>query len=454
LPGLQTSRKLAVKCEQVYRSQPVQSLSVSQLNQAIAAVLSNSIGSVRVVGEVSNFKLARSGHRYFTLKDDTAQISCVMWRGRSLSFLPSDGMQVVVTGELTVYAPRGQYQIDCRSLTPLGRGELYLAFEALKEQLTASGYFAQERKRPLPSLPLHIGVVTSATGAAIRDILTTLDRRLPACRVTVAPVAVQGDRAPAEIATAIARLNRETDCQVLIVGRGGGSLEDLWAFNTPVVAEAIYQSRIPIVSAVGHETDATIADFVADARAATPTAAATLVTPQTRADLLQHLQRQHQQLDGAVQFALQWAAERSQALSRSYAFRSIPQRFQLAAQQVDAVEARLQQLTQQALHFKQLQLAASHRHLQALHPLAPLERGFALLRGQKGWLGVEDSLRNYSTVTVVRSREMARVAVEVVKPNPLQTVANDPSSQPQKGKENLENLAQFVGAASRLSRHP
>ncbi|MGK7906751.1 MAG: exodeoxyribonuclease VII large subunit [Synechococcus sp.] len=407
----------------------MQAISVTQLNQAIAAILSESVGTVSVMGEISNFTRARSGHRYFTLKDEGGQISCTLWRGRSLSFLPGNGMKVIVTGELTVYSPRGQYQIDCIQVQPLGQGELYLAFEALKEELAAKGYFDRDRKRPLPSLPLKVGVVTSATGAAIRDILSTLERRMPACQVYLVATAVQGERAPEEIANAIATLNRETSCNVAIVGRGGGSLEDLWAFNTVEVADAIVQSEIPIISAVGHETDFTIADFVADARAATPTAAAELASPQPLQNLLAWLDDRQMLLDERIGNALQEQNTRLEVLGNSFGFRSAGDRLHAAQQQVDEGEAKLTIAMRQAFVRKQQQLAVTATQLKALNPLAPLERGFALIRRQGKLLSPQNSMEEGDRVEIVRTKQTARATIDGISRTSSQDLGKkDPQS--------------------------
>ncbi|MEM9537815.1 MAG: exodeoxyribonuclease VII large subunit [Cyanobacteria bacterium P01_E01_bin.45] len=392
----------------------MQSISVSQLNQAIAAILDETVGTVSVVGEISNFTRARSGHRYFTLKDDGAQVSCTLWRGRSLSFLPSDGMKVVVTGDVTVYSPRGQYQIDCVRVEPLGQGELYLAFEALKEELAANGYFDADRKRPLPVLPLKVGVVTSATGAAVRDIFSTLERRMPACEVTLVAAAVQGERAPAEVAAAIATLNRETSCDVAIVGRGGGSLEDLWAFNTVEVANAILDSEIPVISAVGHETDFTIADFVADARAATPTAAAELASPQPAANVLAWLDNRQQLMGDRIQDRLQELRQRLESQRDSYGFRTVGDRLRAAQQQVDELESKLSGLVQQQLKDRSQVLELLSTQLKALRPLAPLDRGFAIVKRDGQALAGEDVLEEGDRVEIVLSQQTARATIDEI----------------------------------------
>jgi exodeoxyribonuclease VII large subunit len=257
---------------------PSHCITVSELTHSIRTLLEPSFRSVKVQGEVSNVKLQGSGHLYFTLKDSQAQIAAVMFRKEtsSLTKIPKEGDQIFVEGSLSLYAPRGSYQIVVRSLQYQGEGELWLRFHELKDKLAQRGWFASERKKKLPRFPTTIGVVTSPTGAAIRDILQVLTRRFQGIRVLLCPVKVQGEGAGDEIRDAIELLNRYELADLLIVGRGGGSIEDLWAFNEEVVATAIYESKIPIISAVGHETDVTLSDFVADVRAPTPSAAAEL----------------------------------------------------------------------------------------------------------------------------------------------------------------------------------
>ena len=253
--------------------------SVSALTAEVKAVLEDGFSAIWVEGELSNFKHHTSGHMYFTLKDAQAQIRGVMFRGhnRLLRFHPIDGLAVLVSGTVTVYERRGEYQINVEFMEPRGVGALQLAFEQLKAKLEAEGLFDEARKRPLPLLPRRIGIITSPTGAVIRDMLTIIGRRFPGLEVLIHPVAVQGECAAAEVAAALERLGARADLDVLIVARGGGSLEDLWAFNEEGVARAIVASAVPVISAVGHETDVTIADFVADLRAPTPSAAAELV---------------------------------------------------------------------------------------------------------------------------------------------------------------------------------
>ncbi len=270
-------------------------LTISELTRDIKEVLESVFSECWVTGEISNFSQPASGHMYFSLKDETASLRCVFFRGSNLrlKYLPADGMQVIAQGRVSIYEKGGQYQLYVNTLEPKGQGALQLAFEQLKEKLAREGLFDEARKKPLPFLPRKIGIVTSPTGAVIHDMLRILDRRFGAAHVVLAPVPVQGDQAPPAIIEAVAKLNAFSDVDVIIIARGGGSLEDLWAFNDEGVARAIAASRAPVISAVGHETDFTIADFVADRRAPTPSAAAEIVMP-SRAELdetLDHLTR-------------------------------------------------------------------------------------------------------------------------------------------------------------------
>lgn len=254
-------------------------LSIEQLNVQIKQLLENQIATVWVQGEISNFKPHTSGHFYFSLKDAKSQITAVMFRGHNskLKFKPKDGMEVIVRGKVSVYEPRGTYQILCEMMEPVGAGALQRAFEELKEKLKKEGLFETARKKPVPSFPKHIAVVTSPTGAAIRDILNIMSRRAPNVQVTVVPTVVQGADAAPQICEAFLRAQKIPDIDVIILGRGGGSIEDLWAFNDETLARLISESLVPVISAVGHEIDFTISDFVSDLRAPTPSAAAELV---------------------------------------------------------------------------------------------------------------------------------------------------------------------------------
>ncbi len=263
-------------------------LSVGQLTGLIKITLEESFSNLRIIGEVSNLKVYPSGHWYFSLKDDDAVISCVMWKSYApgVKFKPADGMRVILEGKLSVYPPRGNYQFDTRKIDTAGEGALFVAFERLKKKLAAEGLFDLDHKQEIPKIPMRIGIVTSTQGAALQDMISVAKRRFPLIELIIAGAQVQGAEAPKSIVAAIDGLNKivnsKSICDVIILGRGGGSIEDLWAFNDEDVARAIYRSKIPIVSAVGHQTDVTIADFVADLRAATPTAAMELITPDIR----------------------------------------------------------------------------------------------------------------------------------------------------------------------------
>lgn len=278
---------------------------VSRLNQTVRLLLEQEMGQVWISGEISNFTQPSSGHWYFTLKDDTAQVRCAMFRNsnRRVTFRPQHGQQVLVRANITLYEPRGDYQIIVESMQPAGEGLLQQKYEQLKAKLSAEGLFDHQFKKPLPS-PAHcVGVITSKTGAALHDILHVLKRRDPSLPVIIYPTAVQGDDAPGQIVRAIELANARRECDVLIVGRGGGSLEDLWSFNDERVARAIFASLIPVVSAVGHETDVTIADFVADLRAPTPSAAAEVVS-RNQLELLRQIQNGQQRLEMAMDYFL------------------------------------------------------------------------------------------------------------------------------------------------------
>ena len=336
---------------------------------------------VWVRGEVSNFSRSPSGHLYFSLKDSEAQVRCVMWKNAALrlSFLPRDGLAVEAHGSMNIYPASGQVQLYVDSLRPGGEGALYQEFLRLKARLEAEGLFDPAHKRPLPPLPAHIGIVTSATGAALQDMLHTLSRRLPLVHVTLAPTAVQGVDAPGGIIAALQHLNQLPNLDVILLARGGGSIEDLWAFNDEHVARAIYQSRIPVISGVGHETDFTIADFVADLRAPTPTAAAELATPITVQDLADGLRASREKLASAARAQLD--ARRSWlSLAQEQLKQHAPhQRIRNALQRQDDLRTRLDRAIFTGLANQSLRLAASNARLEGLNPLAVLRRGYALL---------------------------------------------------------------------------
>ena len=258
-----------------------QIFSVSEITKSIKFILESTFEKISIEGEISNFKAHGSGHWYFNLKDEGAVINCTMWKGVNnyVFFTPEDGMKIIVTGRITVYPPRGSYQIDVRSMKPAGVGELQAAFERLKKKLFEEGLFDEESKKAIPTFPKKIGLITAADGAAVKDMISVAERRFPLVELLIAPTKVQGAGAAENIVNNIRKLNLLKDIDVIILARGGGSIEDLWAFNEEIVARAIYKSKIPIISGVGHEVDFTIADFVADLRAPTPSVAMELATP-------------------------------------------------------------------------------------------------------------------------------------------------------------------------------
>lgn len=324
---------------------------------------------VWVRGEISNFKQHSRGHMYFTLKDENARIQSVMFLNdnRFLDFRPEDGMKVLARGEVTVYEPYGQYQLYVKEMQPDGIGNLYLAFEALKKKLESEGLFSVTAKKPIPQYPKHIGVITSPTGAAVRDIFTTLKRRYPIAKVTLFPVDVQGEFAAPSIARAIKLANQLKKHDVLIVGRGGGSIEDLWPFNEEIVARSIYESEIPIISAVGHETDFTIADFVADVRASTPTAAAELAVPVLH-EVIEKIYERRTRLIRAIANKLQFEKSRLQQLQNSYAFRYPPQLIRQKNQDLDRLLERMKKAMTFVQRSKYEKWKTLDQHIRSKHP--------------------------------------------------------------------------------------
>ncbi len=352
--------------------------SVSQLNREVSTLLNKNFPLLWIDGEISNLSQPSSGHMYFTLKDDKAQVRCAMFRGRnrSLSFKPQNGSQVLAFAKLGLYETRGDFQIIVELLEESGDGALRRRFEELKQRLHAEGLFAEEHKRPIPTWPKTIGAVTSATGAAIRDILSVTQRRFPGIPIIIYPASVQGAQAAGEIAKAIQTANQRNECDVLLVTRGGGSLEDLWPFNEEIVARAIHASEIPIVSAVGHEIDTTISDYVADKRAATPSAAAELVCPNQDVYIKQ-IQQLQQRAMKAIQAVLRHYQQQLQWLQRS--IRHPRQQLQQQAQQIDYLERQLMQTMQYKLERHQQRLQQLNVKLQALSPHATLSRGYAIV---------------------------------------------------------------------------
>lgn len=359
---------------------------VSRLNSAVRILLEQEMGLVWLVGEISNLVLHSSGHWYFSLKDPSAQVKAAMFRGnnRRVAFRPQDGQQVLVQARLSLYEPRGEYQLIIESMRPAGDGQLQLQLEQLKQRLQAEGLFAAERKRPLPRQPQQIGLITSPTGAAIHDMLTVLKRRAPGIPVILYPAQVQGAQAADQLIAALQRANQRDECDVLIIGRGGGASEDLWCFNDERLVRAIANSLLPIVSAVGHESDVTLSDFAADLRAATPSAAAELVSPD-QSEQLQRLQALSQRLTRANQQAFTLGTHRLHMLQQRLQHQHPERRLQQQQQRLDELQGRLRLALRQRLVDAGRQLErVDHR----LHQQSPNVR----LREARQRLGQQQQL--------------------------------------------------------------
>jgi len=380
-------------------------LSVGELTGQIKQTLEGSFGRVWVSGEISNFSRPSSGHCYLTLKDDSAQIRAVIWRNaaKAARFDLHDGLEVICQGYLDVYAPRGSYQLVIQKIEPKGLGSLERALRLLREKLAAEGLFSPERKRPLPRFPKRIAFVTSPTGAAVRDFLEILRRRWRDVHVLIVPVRVQGDGAAAEIAAGIELVNRlAQQVDVLVVGRGGGSLEDLWAFNEEIVVRAIHASRIPVVSAVGHEIDITLSDLVADVRALTPSEAAERVVP-AMDELREFLDRQQSRLAAALRGRFQLARTRVDGLAGCRVFRRPLERVQLLGQRLDELHARAGRAMTRRLERATSAVEAKAVQLESLSPLGVLARGYSLTtRTADG--GLVRSARDVASGELVRTR--------------------------------------------------
>lgn len=369
-------------------------LTITKLTRDIKVILETSFPSVWVQGEISNFTHHRSGHMYFSLKDEDAQISCIMWRSRNpeLSFSPLDGMKVLVKARLTLFERRGAYQLDVWQMQLAGAGELQLAFEQLKRRLNEEGLFDEIYKKPLPVFPERIGIVTSPTGAAIHDLKSVLTRRFPGVEMILNPVRVQGEGAAAEIADAIDAFNTFGEVDVIIVTRGGGSLEDLWAFNEEVVARAIFSSGIPVVSAIGHEIDFSISDFVADFRASTPSAAAELVV-RDRMEIKDRLADALETIANSILATVRDERERIKMIRRSYAFGQPLDFVRQACQRLDEVRGRMDRDVTHQIAIKRQIVTSMQKRLSLLEHQNVLKRGYSLCyRNADGRLVAEANL--------------------------------------------------------------
>jgi len=354
--------------------------SVSELTREIKVLLEGRFPGVWVEGEISNIRKPGSGHIYFTLKDEGSQLQAVLYRSQLARnrFDLKDGLQVIAFGDVSVYAKGGRYQLTVAEIEPRGLGALQLAFEQLKQRLAQEGFFAPERKKPIPLLPERIGIVTSPTGAAIRDILTVIERRFANVRILISPVRVQGETAAGEIAAAIDGFNVRADVDVIIVTRGGGSLEDLWAFNEEAVARAIARSRIPVISAVGHEIDFTISDFVADLRVPTPSAAAELVIAK-KSELQGTIETLSSKISSAIGERISSLRNRLRLCEQSYVFQAPRNMVRQHQQLLDELESRLQRSFRHAIKLIRNRLGAVAGKLESLSPLAILARGYSVI---------------------------------------------------------------------------
>lgn len=380
--------------------------SVSDLTSYIREMFDTDylLQEVQVSGELSNFGRARSGHLYFTLKDANSQLACVMWQSSAahLRFEPKDGDAVVIVGRVSVYEAGGRYQLYAERIMPVGRGDLAAAFEQLKARLEAEGLFDAQHKKQLPRFPRKIGIVTSIDAAALRDILNVIRRRYPLVQVLIAPTLVQGSSAPPQIAQALGWLDGRNDIDLIVVARGGGSLEDLWAFNDESVARAIFAARHPVICGVGHETDFTIADFVADLRAPTPSAAAELAVPDQR-ELHAQLEALTGLLTEGLNSRLTQAKWQVDSLLRNLKHLGPERQLMNDRQRVDSLAARLEQTVRQRLARASSELALAEAGLSGVSPLATLSRGYAIIEGASGSI--------VRSITQVQPGERLRVQV-------------------------------------------
>ena len=364
-----------------------QILSITQLNEHIRSLLDSDgmLANVAVRGEISNYKLYPSGHHYFTLKDEGGALKCVMFKGNAfrLRFRPENGMKIIAIGRVSVYPRDGAYQLYCTALSVDGVGDLHAAFEQLKAKLSAQGLFDPVHKKPIPKFPKTIGIITSSAGAAVHDMLRILGKRYPLCSVKLLPVRVQGEEAPPEISAAIAYANRYRLADVLIVGRGGGSIEDLWAFNDERVARAIYQSDIPVISAVGHEPDVTIADYVADLRAATPSNAAELAVPDQDA-LRQYLDQSGASMAASLTRQLNSARRQLRLLSQTPSLQSPLGYISQRRDSLQNIRDRLINAQRRQIEVSRNRYIGLAAKLDAMSPLKVMTRGYSLVMNERG----------------------------------------------------------------------
>jgi exodeoxyribonuclease VII large subunit len=357
-----------------------QILTVSELTKEIKLSLESNFSKVSIIGEISNFKQHISGHWYFNLKDAEAVINCTMWKGfnQYVFFTPQNGMKVILNGKITVYLPRGNYQIDARSMKPAGLGELQEAFERLKQKLEAEGLFDEEHKREISSFPKKIGIVTAIDGAALRDMISVANRRYPLLEIVIAPATVQGSGAAESIVNCIMRLNKEKDIDTIIVARGGGSIEDFWGFNEPIVARAIYSSKIPVISGVGHETDFTISDYVADLRAPTPSVAMELATPDRR-EIIAFISDFSYYLKNNLVNIIHNSRSRIRQVISSYGFRVPIDLVRRKQQEVDFIISTILQIIDRKILVNNQNVTLLVKTIESYDIKKTLKRGFVLV---------------------------------------------------------------------------
>lgn len=393
---------------------------VTEITREIKSILEENFSAVWVEGEISNYLLHSSGHRYFSLKDENAQIRCTLWRfrGDELPFEPTDGMRVMAWGSITVYERNGQYQLDVIELIPAGVGKLEIAFQKLKEKLLKEGLFEEEHKKSIPQFPETIGVVTSPTGAAVRDIIRIIRCRFPSVKIIVNPVRVQGEGAAEEIALAIKEFNEYKKIDVMIVGRGGGSMEDMWAFNEEVVARAIYDSEIPVISAVGHEIDFVISDFVADLRAPTPSAAAQMVVEE-RQKLLEQMKADIQKLAFSFSSLLEHSKQALEATKESYGFRRPFDIITQRSQKADELGQQLGDRIKNYFEIKTNVISLLKEKLNVLSPSSVLRRGYSIARKLPELRVIKDAgiLKKEDTIEVKVFKGRIESKVELIDPN-------------------------------------
>lgn len=393
-------------------------LTVSALTKYIKRKMETDhhLRDVWLKGEISNFKHHNRGHMYLTIKDEQSRIQAVMFasQNRRLTFMPEDGMHVLIRGEISVYEPYGQYQLYIHQMEPDGLGSLYLAFEQLKEKLSKQGYFDEKHKRAIPTYPKHIGLVTSPTSAAVRDMITTIKRRFPITRITIIPAIVQGEQGPESIVQGIEKANQLGIFDVLIVGRGGGSIEELWCFNDERVAMAIFHSKIPVISAVGHETDITISDFIADHRAATPTGAAEIAVP-SQVELMDKLMTMRRSIQHMVHSRVKNYQNHLIRLKQSYAFRYPDQLIKQKNQELDQITDRMDKALTQHHQVNKDKYQSLHRQLKAHHPEAKLKQAI-----EKTTFLHQRLSRHLDQLMELRKRQLVFMMEKLTLLNPLE----------------------------------